>query len=513
MIDTVEFRIHDIQTHLGLANYLDRKQTGTGKSISIRAGTAEDMTPQQKLVHKTYIQYHDTGNVTQVAQFNELKSSHYSIAYKIDYLRDFIAFNVSIPKYIFGTNIIHYNRPPTHRAFSASKHADINVNLSESYKRLFKFFQKFFVAEFGSIEIYPQLVEINRIDLCYNQVFDSKDDAFEYLNQLRKLKKKYARDASNYSRDWKTSIVYKTDRYSFKVYHKGTEFAKNDAPKLREINESGTGSFDVAQYQSFADRILRYELTLRNSQIGHLYMHKLFRSGCEIWQAGLKLWNKAKQKKSAGASKYFDFRAGLEPEERKLIDYVNHHINKSKKFYLAGDERMSTFDNETSHPAFFAYPQKRERFNQASLFTPELWALLCSRFTTLLDEFKIDLHEDSSGVLRKVEAYNLKIVADRDKLISLGFDKKSALYKEIPPTISVQKMKVLLTMLETQTFEEIADSNVFDRQTWWRHRKTLAAVGVTQTSLLSLTTRADMDLRSYNTHVLFNSSTFKNLNF
>lgn len=512
MIDTVEFRVHDIKQHLSLAEFLDRKQSGSGKSISMRSGTDDDFAPMQKLVHKTYIQYHDTGNLTQVAQFNELKSSHYSIAYKIDYLRDFIAFNVSIPKYIFGTNIIHYNRPPSDKRFSAMTHASIKRNLSESYKRLFRFFDKFFVSEFGSIDIYPQLVEINRIDICYNQVFDSKDDAFEYLNQLRKLKKKYARSASNYSRDWKTSIVYKTDRYSFKVYHKGTEFAKNDAKSLRAINEAGTGRFDVDYYQRFSDRILRYEMTFRNSQISYLFMNHVFRQNCPLWQAGLKLWNKSKQKKS-DAAKWFEFRAGLEPDEKKLIDYVNLHVNKTKKFYLAGDERMADFDADTEHSAYIAFPQKKERFSQASLFDDRLWSLLCSSFLTLLDEFKIDLFEDANGVLRKVEALNASISADREKLLRLGFDKKSDTYKELPPQISVQKMRVLLTMLETQTFEEIEESGVFDRQTWWRHRKTLAAVGVTQTSLLSCTTRADMDLRSYNTELLFNSSKFVNLSF
>ena len=510
MIDTIEFRVHDIKQHLGLANFLDRKQSGTGKTITMRPGTDDDFSPMQKLVHKTYIQYHDTGNLHQVAHFNELKSSHYSIAYKIDYLRDFISFNVSVPKYVYGVNILHFNRSPLNKGFSSLSHAGLARNLKESYTRLFHFLEKFFVSEFGSIDIFPQLVEINRIDICYNQMFDSKEDAFEYLNQLRKLKKKYARDASNYSRDWKTSIVYKTDRYSFKVYHKGTEFAKNDAKHLKELNEAGTARFDVDYYQGFADRILRYEMTLRNSQISYLFMNKHFRKDCELWQAGLKLWKTAKQKQG---SKWFEFRAGLEPIEKKLIDYVNGHLNKTKKFYLAGNAKMLDFDTETNHSAFAAFPGKKERFSQASVFCSDTWELLTSAFLTLLDEFKIDLFEDSNNVLRKVETFNSAVDADRFKLLQLGFSKDSDTYKELPSKVSVQSIKVLLTMLETQTFEEIEESGVFDRQTWWRHRKMLKQVGVTQTSLLSCTTRADMDLRSYNTELLFNSSKFINLSF
>ena len=111
MIDTVEFRVHDLKKHLRVAQWLDRHYAKSGKTVSIVEGE-DPFTVEQKVNFRTRLRYHDTGNEHTVAHFNQLRSDHYTIAYKIDYIRDFIAFNVSIPKYIYGTNILLYNRPP-----------------------------------------------------------------------------------------------------------------------------------------------------------------------------------------------------------------------------------------------------------------------------------------------------------------------------------------------------------------------------------------------------------------
>ena len=517
MIDTVVLRFHGIaqgEPHERLAEWLNRTHTRTGKTVTMTPSTDQAHTVTAQILHRTTLHYHDTGNVQQVAHYNQLASSHYTIAYKIDIIRQFVEINLSIPKYIFGTNILLFNRPHTSKLFFAAKHCELGPNLAEAYKRLGRFLEKFFATEFGTIELDNSKIEINRIDICYNQVFDSKDDALDYLNQLRKLKKKNARDSTNYSRDWKTSIVYKTDRYSFKVYHKGSEFAKNDSKKLHDINERGKHSFTfpVAYYQQFADRILRYEMTLRNTQLSYLYMNHLFRADCYIWQAGIALYKQEKQKKQH-PDKFATWRAGLTRDEVKLLAYVNERVNKTKHFFLAVDSRSARFDEETSEARFTQWPGKPERFDYYAPFSSELWALLTGQFLRVLDEFKLEVHQDHHSVLAKADAYNKKILSDREKLINLGFDKKTTHYQALGETITISKLKIILKMLETQTFEEIADSNVFARATWYRHRKTLQQLGLTQVSQLSVAMRADHDLKNYNTEVLFNSSKFVNLSF
>lgn len=72
--------------------------------------------------------------------------------------------------------------------------------------------------------------------------------------------------------------MYTTQRYSEKIYHKGSEYKKNDLKHHRRINnEKGVQIFNIEKIQDFADRILRYELTLRNEELNYLFKTNLFR--------------------------------------------------------------------------------------------------------------------------------------------------------------------------------------------------------------------------------------------
>jgi hypothetical protein len=521
MIDTIVLRFHKIgalEPHNRLAEWLNRTHTKTGKTITMTPAPDDVVPVSVQQLHRTTLHYHDTGNVQQVAHFNELKSSHYTIAYKIDIIKNFVEINLSIPKYIFGTNILLFSRPTSSKRYNHVTHTQVEPNLKEAFKRLYTFLNKFFMTEFGSIELYPTLIEVNRIDICYNQVFDAKEDALQYLAQLRKIKLKNARDTTNFSRGrhWKTSISYVTNRYSFKVYHKGAEFQKNDGPKLAKINDEGHHSFlfPVAYYQRFADRILRYEMTFRSSQINYLYMQNIFRADCHIWQHGKTLYNKFKQSK-AKADTFMKFKRGLEPHEQDAINYYNDLAFKSKGYFLEVDSKSRRYDEETNLAKYEAHIRgtKSEVFDRRAPFGPELWDLMCGQFLERLDQFRLDVRTDDGTILAKAHAHNAIIISNRKKLDDLGISTKDARYKELGQTITISKLKIILKMLETQTFEEIADSNVFARSTWHRHRVMLKELGLVQTSQLSVAMRADVDLKSYQWEVLSNSSKFVNLSF
>src|SRR5205085_12548093 len=137
-------------------------------------------------------------------------------------------------------------------------------NINESYDLLISFLRKFFHWEFMMCTVQFTDVEINRIDVCFNQVFKSKDDALLYLEYQKRLKKKYARDENGVMRGYETSLMYVTSRYSAKIYHKGTEYEKHDKKEHLKYNkEKATQYFKTEKLQAIADRVLRYELTLR----------------------------------------------------------------------------------------------------------------------------------------------------------------------------------------------------------------------------------------------------------
>lgn len=504
MIDTVVLRIHDLVRHLSLVEWLDRQHTETGskgKTVRMQRFTAEDdFTPLQKILHRNLTTYHDTGEIHEVAHYNHLKSSHYLIAYKIDYNRQFVEFNLSVPKYCYGTNVIHYNTAPTARHFSAYEHGTLETNLKEAHGRLLRFIERFLNEQFGAIgeDIDRSRLEINRLDLCFNQVFPSRADALDYFAQLRKLKKKNAREGSNYG-SYRTTIMHKTDRYSFKVYHKGTEFKRNDAKELRKLNAAGA-SYDVAHYQQFADTILRYEMTFRNSYMSHLHMNLIFRKDCHIWRHGLQLYKTNKSRKEKHST-YMAYRKTLTPDDKRHIDYVNNRINKTKQFYLEVSQDVRDYDRETDEYEFNKVAENQQYFTYPALFSTRLMRAMSRRFMKTLKEYELNLKQDSTTILASLEKHNSEINHTRKKLKAHDIETKGTTGRKI----SVSKIRAVLKLLESHTYEQIEEAGIFERRTWYNLRKDLEALGVTQQSLGGFTTSAAMDLHAYNGHVLYYS--------
>ena len=97
----------------------------------------------------------------------------------------------------------------------------------------------------------------------------------DYLAMGREWMKKYCdgknmRLIDSYATTW--TIV--TTRYSFKCYHKGTEFHENDYKELvANINKH---NYNLNHLQNIADRILRYEITFRRSMLHYLTMYYTF---------------------------------------------------------------------------------------------------------------------------------------------------------------------------------------------------------------------------------------------
>lgn len=511
MIDTVVLRIHDIKLHIRLAEFLTKKANGTGKTINQKIGS-EDFSIQAKLTHKTFITYHDTGNLYEVAHFNHLPSSHYHIAYKIDYIRDFIEFNISIPKYIYGTNVVQFLPNPLAANFNLYFNSTLQNAFVSSWGNLEKFIGKFIKTEFGEIEVYKSFTEINRIDLCYNQVFHSKTEALEYIKQAKRVKKKFSRDTSNYSRSWETSLMYKTDMYSFKIYHKGSEYRANDKKKHNEINyKAGKQVFDTAFYQDFADKIVRYEMTIRNKYMSYVFMNKIFRKDCHIWNDCKELYKEYRNKNGKQDDSLLIWKRTLEPEQLKKLDYIKNMINKSKKFYISDKNQNRSFDIETDE-YFIKVAGKKERFEAFSLFSENLFNELSKKFLSILSEFELELFQDKTDIINKAVQHNERVNKERSRLKKSGIDLPEK-RNRIDKKISISKISVALELLKTYNFSEIDKTGMYSRQTWYNIRKDLELLGVKETSILDLTVNAKFDLMNYFNDIIYNQRKITNLNF
>jgi hypothetical protein len=254
-------------------------------------------------------------------------SNHYSFAYMVNDPADYIEFNFSIPKYKYGSNVLMFVDHLGEREFTFHECWHLEHNLKRAFTKLMRFLQIFFKREFPLVDICANDIEINRIDVCFNQFFKSKVEALKYLEYQKRKSKKYAREGNSWYKEYDTSLMYITKRYSAKIYHKGSEYEKNDKKEHEKINkEKGRRYFKTEEYQTFADRILRYELTIRTGMLNYLHKANLFRATCPIWKKYYAIYqdiDAAIQRNNRIAEKI-----GKLPEEEKR--HIAKHIPTNK---------------------------------------------------------------------------------------------------------------------------------------------------------------------------------------
>lgn len=254
MIDTVVLRIHRIsEKYEHLVKYLNQINTDNYVKKIHHANSDE--------ISKTSMLYGDTGNVRELTHRSSIhnSSSHYDIAFSISKERDFIELNFSLPKYVHSTNVLQ---------FVDYHDQSLKHTFDKFQAEISRFFSVYFPLAPDWID-----VEVNRIDLCFNQFFLNKGDALRYLDEQRNLNLQYARsDTNKFQQYGDTTVQYHTDNYSFKIYHKGTEFKKNDYLKLCKNNPKG---FNLEHIRDTSDRILRYEMTCRKGLLNYIFKQKV----------------------------------------------------------------------------------------------------------------------------------------------------------------------------------------------------------------------------------------------
>ncbi|WP_462265544.1 phage/plasmid replication domain-containing protein [Mucilaginibacter sp.] len=430
MIDTINFRLKNVSSYPTIKNQYERT-TQTGRTdMYINEDTGE-ITGSNKI---RAILHHDSDNIMPLSKRDSLfiASSHYSVSYHYVIAKDLIDFNFAIPKYLYGTNILqfiqYYDQTP-----------------QTIYKQLISFVKTFCKKHFSD-PVKMTDIEITRLDFCYNQFFPSQYDALNYLEEQKELLTKYARSSTNKYKSWDTSFMYVTGRYSFKVYHKGTEFKRNDRKELQKKNPTGE---NLDHLQSMADRILRYEVTFRKSQFDYLFrQHDLHKDYIPHNDAYFKVLAKTDK---AYLQKNMDF------------------INRGKTYVLK--------DNNLDHVL-----NTRE-----VVFTYKLFHLLYEFFWQKVKDYQLKVKYSVTDVIKKVDALNDlrdKITLDRKEL-----RRKNSFNKP---------MIVTLTLLsQYYSLDELGKSGLLPRSTFYHYKDKLKQVGVDSESRLSDMPPPALDYQQY----------------
>jgi hypothetical protein len=303
MFDTVEIRLHNINLkYQSVLEYI------INNHVQKSARFQTYLTNEELQQFKEYPQFIRTiqngkNNSTSTQKYDIfVPSSHYHIATCYNSSRDFLMFNVSIPKYLYGNNIAQYLDSVLNRDFSLFDASKLDFHKKKLYSKLVNFINLFFKSEFPGNDFDWQDIEIYRFDICYNQIFNTKEDALKYLDYQKKLSKRHERQSSDIIRDFKTSIDYKGKLFYYKIYHKGSEYEtvgdkkehkKVNANLLKEIDKIKEQSpekyeflkndlnfrkefFDIDYLQKLSDRILRYEISLTKNFFSYYLFTKTY---------------------------------------------------------------------------------------------------------------------------------------------------------------------------------------------------------------------------------------------
>jgi hypothetical protein len=493
MIDTVILRIHDVRKYRSILKTLDPADSKGYSTQSGKVNAAEIERLRDQGYHSPsemldILKLHRTGEFLVKTRFakHQNASNHYSFAYMVNHTANYIEFNFSIPKYIYGSNVLMFVDHIGHRNFSFTDCQHLEYNCRRAVDKLERFLNEFFKQSFPLTHLDYRDVELNRIDVCFNQLFRSKDECLKYLSYQKRKQKKHSRDNGKSMRDWDTSLMYTTDRYSAKIYHKGSEYKKNDLKEHLKINrEKGRQYFRTAEYQAFADKILRYELTIRNQELNYLHKHHIFRKKCPHFRRYLKVYQEVEnaiqtndriskrigelpEEAKAAYRKEHPY-IHIEPDARKVHKWISKLLSKKTLFKLAVDEEVEQYNKTLVH-----YDCSEAKFSR------ELLLLCFDKLISFMEEYQIKELPPEEHIEKLVRHYNER---HRNKLPlsnMLGF------YADL---------------LKLGSFKEAARLNYHSRATMFRYKERFRKIGITESNLIPLTEDgiplAELNLRDY----------------
>jgi len=390
--------------------------------------------------------YGDTNKILPLHIHTKMKipSSHYTLNLRPNFERDFIEFNFSIPKFIYSTNVFQF--------IDRSNHSP-----EYSFDKLLHFLHEFFSKYFTVIPEKKD-IEINRIDLCYNQIFNTKENALRYLEEQKNINIVNARSDSNKftafvendeltGKQTNSSIMYVTKNYSFKIYHKGTEFAKNDLKQLLNANPL---NLHLGEISDLADRILRYEMTCRKPLFNYLIDRVL-------------------EPKNVARVKYLEFLNVMYKKKQAEIITVPYSFRLQSDFDYEIDFSMVSLTD---------YTEMTENTFSKGLF--------CTCWTYFWDKVK-------------VYQIGLKMnVSDISKLITDKYKHKKGTFtlKEEKEELGNQSQLITLALL-TQ-FTDISDlKGIIPDRTFYRYKKRLKELGIKPHSHTNLFDIPELNYNKY----------------
>jgi len=503
-----------LKLHEGVIKYLDDKTISRGnsryrKDYDDPETIEEEGNRRAGKIVKYYDFYHSNGKNREAYYWNELKSYHYGIKYQINYDRDYILCNFSIPKYLYGTNVFMLTPYFQSKEYKKFLGMGIIEKFAYSHDLLRKFLNHFNKKYYGG-QLYWQFVEISRIDLCYNRVFDNKRYAQDYLIDVKRLRKKYLRENASNWINYQGGIYYTTQDYTFKIYYKGAEFEKHDKRQLLKINKRKNGNhFDIERIQDLADRTIRYEMEFRPGYINKLYKSKLFRNQCGIWTDMYDFYKEVDNKGYFRTDRGKREEWKLDKNEKMAIRYVRKILNNNFYFFMKGGGEF--FNSTDKYYDEIFNGKKRITIYRNAVFSRELMTVMANKFTEFIKEFSVNYGNYFDTFWRRIEEQGINSrTLPLIKNYVVNHKKFEKIEKDLD-NISTSKVRVFLTLLKDYNWNEIKEQKVFPERTYYRYKTFIESFGLTGVIKFNDVKMKPNNYLKYHTFLLFNFAKLMNL--
>ncbi|HAF28115.1 MAG TPA: hypothetical protein DCG75_03615 [Bacteroidales bacterium] len=486
MLDTVVIKVHNVKKHAELAKYLYTEKFVT--KVYYRQIVPYNAT---RFIYEKYIRYSDTGKPYRLKTVGKLHipSSHYHLAYDVVSDRDYIYFNFSIPKYLYGTNINQFVSSPFNPKFNMAYYSEYNNQVKMLYSRFMLFISNFFEENFSHVPIDYTDVEINRIDFCYNMIFPSKTEALFYLDQQKRILKKSERLKKGFT-NYRTAISYQTSDLYFKIYHKGSEYEKNDRKEHDKINKDFSREFeglkkdkeyevlknhlksghkvyyyDTKYLQDFSDRILRFELSLNNRLLSRIYNTKIIQKEVPTFKNKVERYKLLKRKSKDGQNTENLTKSEL-TEYKKLLSTVR----KTRRFFV----KINKEHYKELHISGTKYQDVEVKH-----FSERLMKECSKLFYSLVDRFTLKQLDDFETVMNRCKQHNIEVENVRKRLGTQrsNFDNSEKI-KMTGKKISETKIALLLQLMQKNTIDEIKQMHIFSTRTLDRYIQDLRTLKI-----------------------------------
>jgi len=513
MIDTIELHLHGLDLHYDIVKAIDPRITRNGVSrVLYPEKESAEVDFYEKMLMKPVVNMHGLGKEIYMISWTHVKSNHKDVAVQIDWKRDCIKFNFSIPKWLYGQNIQQFVPNMWNKNFLGYDERAMKEYSVTMYKPVMKFIRVFFDKMFPNYYVNFGYLKINRIDYCFNQVFPSKKEALEYLMFQKKAQRKYSREIVKEKRNYEFGITYVSPTYySEKIYHKGSEYASKFGDRKYHVEKNRLAKkmiYNVKALQEFADKVLRYEVTFHSRGMDLLYKTKVFRNKDTAWK-NLKqdyeymqtyrnekgeLFNPEKHKKAfRGLRKRTETgkRDGdfveyekLSERKKRQLRYYSKVAGRKISFYVGEDDVVEQddyfrrWDLDTNEKNILTSKQISNR----------LFQVMGIRFLQMVKSYKVRGIVNYQTIIEKLKKlkseqnYARKYYASKDMYIR---------------HLSERQLKIVLELMQNSSLVDLKDADVISKRTYYRLCLFFKDCGLNENSRFNRVVQDNYDFNDY----------------